>query len=247
MSERVLRFPNVKSLVKEHTSLRVPKDVVNYIIDQVEDYLDGVIGDIDEYSENVGAKTLIIQEAGLAVGDLKRFCGECSTLRVSSEALYRIKAMGEAEIMRRVKSATAKAEEMKETSLGLRHFRMTERVSAQMIERGAFLDTNSVAKHIERNIYPRGVSLEAAEIALSEVEARIDHAITHLAAWNAPEKYDGRYEELYDVVTSVGQVGTQAYLRTLVERAGELSDGDVIQAIHMMDAANQLHIEEEYG
>ena len=247
MSKRTLRFPNVKSVIKENTSLRVPKDVVNYVTDQVEKYLDRIIGDIDDYSESVGAKTLVVEDAGLSVSDLKHYCGECSTLRVSSEALFRIKAMAEREIERRVQSATAKAEEMKETSLGLRHFRLTEGATQQIIERGAFLETKTIAKHIERNIYPRGVSLEAAEIALSQVESRIDHALTHLAAWNAPEQYDRRYEELYDIVSSVGQVGVQAYLRTLVELAGKLADGDVIQAVHMMDAANQLTIEAENG
>jgi len=247
MSEQVLRFPNVKSFIKKHTSLRVPKDVVNYLIDQVEDYLDEIVGGIDEYSEGIGAKTLVVQDAGLSVSDLKRFCSECSTLRVSSEALYRIKALGEEEVIRRVKTATAKAEEMKETSLGLRHFRMTERAADQMIERGAFLDTNTISKHIERNIYSRGVSLEAAEIALSEVESRIEYALIHLASWNAPEEYDERYEELYDIVSSVGQVGIQSYLATLIKRAGERANGDVIQSVHMMDAASELRIEATYG
>ena len=242
-----LRPSNMKVVIKEFTNLRVPKDVVNYLCEHIEKFLGKLVEEIDDYSESIESKTLVLQEAGLSLTDVKKVCYETSTLRSSNQVLCRLKFLGEAEIARRVKSATEDAEKRGETTLGLRHFRRTEAKTSQIIERGQFLETNVIAKHIERNIYPRGVSLEAAEIAMSAIESRIDHALTHLAAWNAPEEYDGRYEELYETVISVGQVGTQQYLRRLVERAGELANGETIQAVHMMDAHSQLNIEEDYA
>lgn len=240
-----LRASNMKSVIKESTNLRVPREVVDYLCQEIEKFIEVKVENIDDFSEGIGSKTLVLEDVGLSINDIKNICSETSTLRASSSVLCRLKILAEQEIARRVKTAAAKAEEMGETTIAMRHFRLTARKTEQIIERGQFLETNSISKYIERNIYPKGVSVEAAEVVLANVESLIEHALNHLASWDAPEQYDGRYEELYEVVSGIGQVGLQKYIRNVVERAGKLAGGETIQASHMLDAFSSIHIEEK--